>query len=241
MNRKLQFRTNLNCGSCVAAVAPFLDRDDAIDRWSVDTKDPRKVLTVEGDQVSQDAVRKHLDHAGFKVLSTIDDESGKPVVTTSSWMTYYPLGLIVLFLLGGATVLTARDGALRLGEWMQLFMGGFFLVFSFFKLLNLRGFVDAFMTYDVLARRSRLYGYAYPFIELALGIAYVTGIYPLATYGVTIAIMLIGIVGVTAALRQNRPIQCACLGTVFNLPMSKVTFFENASMAAMALAMIIAG
>lgn len=241
MNRRLRFQTNLNCGSCVAAVAPFLDGDGAIENWSVDTKEPRKVLTVEGDQISQQSVREHLGRAGFKLLSVLDDGTPKPVAATNSWMTYYPLALVVLFLLGGATILTARDGTLHLGVWMQLFMGGFFLAFSFFKLLNLRGFVDAFMTYDVLAQRSRYYAVAYPFIELGLGIAYVTGVYPLATYSVTVAIMLIGIVGVTAALRQNRPIQCACLGTVFNLPMSKVTFFENASMAAMAFGMIIGG
>ena len=46
-----RYRTNLNCGSCVAAVKPYLDSDPAIRRWAVDTADPDKVLTVEGDGV----------------------------------------------------------------------------------------------------------------------------------------------------------------------------------------------
>jgi hypothetical protein len=33
--------------------------------------------------------------------------------------------------------------------------------------------------------------------------------------------MLVGILGVSQALFQKGRIQCACLGTVFNLPMSK--------------------
>jgi hypothetical protein len=50
--------------------------------------------------------------------------------------------------------------------------------------------------------------------------------------------MLVGIWGVTQALLQKRRIQCACLGTVFNLPMSKVTFIEDALMAVMAMFML---
>jgi hypothetical protein len=50
--------------------------------------------------------------------------------------------------------------------------------------------------------------------------------------------MLVSVVGVTQALLQKRRIQCACLGTVFNLPMTKVTFMEDALMAGMALVML---
>jgi hypothetical protein len=121
---------------------------------------------------------------------------------------------------------------------MTNFMGGFFVAFSFFKLLDLRGFVDSFQSYDVAARLFRPYGYAYPFIELALGVAYLVRFAPVVTNVVTLAVMLVGIVGVLQALLQKRRIQCACLGTVFKLPMSKVAFIEDALMAAMALAML---
>ena len=43
----------------------------------------------------------------------------------------------------------------------------------------LRGFADAYRTYDVVARRVPAYGYVYPFVELLLGAAYVTGFQPL--------------------------------------------------------------
>jgi len=118
-------------------------------------------------------------------------------------------------------------------------MGGFFLTFSFFKLLNLQGFVDAYQTYDVIARPVRAYGYVYPFIELGLGVAYLVRLAPVVTNLVTLVVMLVGVVGVTQALLQKRRIQCACLGTVFNLPMTKVTFVEDALMAGMALVMLV--
>ena len=59
---------------------------------------------------------------------------------------------------------------------------------------------------------TRVYGYAYPFIELALGVAYLVRLAPLVTNLVTLAVMLVGAVGVTQALLQKRRIQCACLG-----------------------------
>jgi hypothetical protein len=80
---------------------------------------------------------------------------------------------------------------------MANFMGGFFVAFSFFKFLNLQGFVDAYQTYDVLSRRIRAYGYVYPFLELGLGVAYLLGLAPVATNAVTLAVMLFGIVGLS--------------------------------------------
>jgi hypothetical protein len=77
-------------------------------------------------------------------------------------------------------------------------------------------------------------------VELGLGVAYLAGLAPVATNLVTLVVMLIGLVGVSQALLQKRRIQCACLGTVFNLPMSRVTFIEDGLMAAMAATMLAA-
>jgi hypothetical protein len=118
-------------------------------------------------------------------------------------------------------------------------MAGFFLVFSFFKLLNLQAFADAYATYDLVAAKSRAYALAYPFLELALGIAYLVRFQPFATNLATLVLMTIGTVGVARSLLSGDRIQCACLGTVFNLPMSSVTLIEDLSMALMAAAMLV--
>ena len=51
--------------------------------------------------------------------------------------------------------------------------------------------------------------------------------------------MLVGSVGVVQSLLNKRQIRCACLGAVFNLPMSTVTLLEDGVMAAMAAVMIV--
>ncbi len=232
-----KFTTNLNCGSCVAAVTPYLDRDKAIERWSVDTEDPRKVLTVEGADISKEAIQQHVANFGFRVLGKLEEAAADSAENTSI-LTYRPLFLILAYLVGLVALAEISAGSFQGMRAMRHFMGGFFLAFSFFKLLDVRGFADAFQTYDILARGSRAYGYAYPFIELALGIAFITSFQPVATNAVTLAITGIGTLGVTQALVQKRRIKCACLGSVFNLPMSKVTFFEDTLMAGMAAAML---
>lgn len=241
----LTFQTNLNCGRCVAAVKPRLDGDPAIRRWSVDTADPKKLLTVEGEGVLPEQVERHVAGAGFKVLGRADQTAPAraaptaPAAERKSFLaTYQPVLLVFAYLTGLVAVGEYTAGRFDGMRAMANFMGGFFVAFSFFKLLDLRGFVDSFQTYDVVARPVRAYGYAYPFVELGLGVAYLVGLAPVATSAVTLAVMLVGLVGVTRALLQKRRIRCACLGTVFNLPMSRVAFIEDALMAGMALVML---
>ncbi|MBL8765274.1 MAG: cation transporter [Phycisphaerae bacterium] len=146
----------------------------------------------------------------------------------------YPLGLIVAFIAGTCALTTLVRGEWSWHTLMLDFMAGFFLVFSFFKLLDLRGFADAYQSYDILARRSRPYALVYPFLELGLGIAYLIRWQPTITSAVTLAVMLIGSVGVLRAVLDKRAIRCACLGTALNLPMTTVTLVEDLGMAAMA-------
>ena len=49
-----------------------------------------------------------------------------------------------------------------------------------------------------------------------------------------LALMGVSSIGVVQSLLKKRAIQCACLGTIFNLPMTKITLFEDLLMVAMA-------
>ena len=237
-----QYRTNLNCGSCVAAVKPYLDGDPAIRHWAVDTASPDKTLTVAGDDVGRRRVGELVSKAGFEVLGEVEARPAPPSAEPAPRATsYYPLVLLLAFLLGLVALAEWRAGSF---DWMRAmghFMGGFFVAFSFFKLLDVGAFADAYAGYDILARRSRAYALAYPFIELGLGVAYLTGFWPLATNFVTLAVMSLGSVGVIQTLMNRREIRCACLGAVFNLPMSTVTLLEDGLMAAMAAVMLRSG
>lgn len=61
---------------------------------------------------------------------------------------------------------------------MRYFMGGFFLVFAFFKLLTIRDFADSYAMYDIIAGKWKGWGFLYPFCELTLGIAYLIDFQP---------------------------------------------------------------
>lgn len=244
MTTTRRFKTNLNCGSCVAAVKPLLDAEPTVARWAVDTTTPDKVLTVEGDSADADTVRGLVARAGFKVLGEVADPAvaAAPAATPVAEArptTYYPLALLVAYLLGVTALVELRAGSLDWMRAMATFMGGFFLAFSFFKLLDLRGFADSYGSYDLVARRWPAWAYAYPFVELLLGAAYVAGFQPVLTNVATLVVMTVGAAGVLRSLLGGQKIRCACLGTVFNLPMSTVTLAEDGLMAVMAAAMLL--
>lgn len=123
--------------------------------------------------------------------------------------------------------------------FMMTFMAGFFLIFGGLKLVNLKAFANRFATYDILAKQWKPYGYVYPFIEIALGVCYVFSIAPRITSIVTIVIMTVGAYGIYQKLRSGRMFTCACLGTKFDIPLTKVTVAENLVMAAMAITMLV--
>lgn len=66
MSQIQSFQTNINCGSCVRSVTPFLDEVKGVTIWRVDVDDPRKVLTVEGDATKADIVAM-VREAGFDI------------------------------------------------------------------------------------------------------------------------------------------------------------------------------
>lgn len=123
--------------------------------------------------------------------------------------------------------------------FMMDFMGIFFIVFGLLKLIDLKGFVDGFQKYDLVAKKFRLYGYSYPFIEIAIGGLYLLGIMFLWQNILVIILASIGIYTAYKSINQENEIRCVCLGTLFDLPMTWVTLFENALMLLMVIFMII--
>lgn len=65
-NEQYKFKTNINCGGCIASVKPHLDAVEGIGNWSVDTATADKVLTVEAEHMSADQVADVVKKAGFK-------------------------------------------------------------------------------------------------------------------------------------------------------------------------------
>jgi len=148
---------------------------------------------------------------------------------------FYPLiGIVVVVL-----ALTAIGVTQFTQDPMLAFMGYFFLVFGALKVMRINGFVKAYQMYDVLAKRSKAYAYFYPFLELGFGLSYILMWQVQAVSVVVFVVMLIGAWGVYLKLRQHEEIPCACLGTVFKVPMTWVTLGEDLLMAGMALVILL--
>ncbi len=149
------------------------------------------------------------------------------------------LPVVVIFsIIAIFTVLMTVFVKTELEFGMRMFMGSFFLIFGFFKIINLRKFADAYSTYDIVAKHSRVYSLAYPFIEIAFALAYLFDFGGIYRDVIVLIIMLVSAIGVIKKLRLKEEIPCACLGMVFVLPMTWVTLFEDLLMAVEAIMMI---
>lgn len=154
---------------------------------------------------------------------------------------YLPLVVVLTMILLTAAAISFKDyreghGSANAG--LGYFMAGFFLVFAGFKLVDLPGFAQGYATYDLLARRVPAYGYVYPFVELAFGLAMVLVPRSMPLLVAEVAVMAFSGLGVAIKLARHEKFQCACLGTFLKVPLTKVTLVEDFGMAALAGAML---
>ena len=165
--------------------------------------------------------------------------TGEPRILRRSFSDFLPLVIIGLAIIAWTVFRQWWYGAWQGDRAMMDFMAGFFLIFGTFKIANWRGFVRAYQMYDIVAMRSVAYAYAYPLVELGLGAAYLVRWNMPVVNGVTLIVMGVSSIGVVRKLLEREEIPCACLGAVFKIPMTWVTFAEDILMAAMALAMLV--
>ncbi|MEO5570704.1 MAG: MauE/DoxX family redox-associated membrane protein [Bacteroidia bacterium] len=233
--------TGMTCNNCVEKVKSNLLRLTDVLSAQV-TLNPQMAVVEMSKHIPiselQQAIspeKKYIIHEGTFPLSHLENEK---VEATNWFQTYKPV-LTIFFYITLITSLLAFTYKLDFHDWMNFFMGQFFLAFSFFKMLNLKAFSESYSMYDVIAKRFKSWGYVYAFIELALGLAYLTQFHLQITNAVTLIVMSISIIGVLQSILKKQKIQCACLGAVFNLPMSTITVIEDALMIVMGASSII--
>ena len=229
----------MHCGSCVARISSQVKQHPQVETVTVDLAAGQ--MEVRADAAVSDQAIEALVAAAGNYAATPYAAEPVPLSTPDErprgfWTTYRPL-LVLVALLGLVPAVALGDG-ITVHAWMRWFMAGFFLSFSYFKLLDVKAFADAFRMYDWIAKAVPAWGLAYPLVELGLGLAYAADWAPTATNWITLVLMLVGAGGVIQSNLQKKSIRCACLGTVFNLPMSTVTIVEDLSMAAMAVWML---
>ena len=72
-NKQFQFKTNINCGGCIASVKPHLDKADGICHWEVDTTNKDKILSVHSEGITEEEVIQKVQEAGFKIETLKSD------------------------------------------------------------------------------------------------------------------------------------------------------------------------
>lgn len=195
--------------------------------------EPPQVTLVQENPISVESLNAALANIGRYQLHPITDAPAK-ASSINFFKTYYPIFLIAAFITGVALINNISSRGFNASGWMNQFMAGFFLVFSAFKLLDVRGFAEGYATYDLLAKRWYTYGLIYPFLELSLGLLYLLGWAPTFTQAFTVLLMGFSSLGVLQALAKKQAIRCACLGTVLNVPLSSITVIEDILMAVLA-------
>jgi len=236
----------MTCGGCVSSVKQNLEEHPMISSVDVKLDPPHASISMDMPvpiSILQSVVGKKYTITERGLLTVIEPPTKeiKEILPEKSFTTYKPLLLIVAFIAGVSLLSQYPFDAFSGMIWMRHFMAGFFIVFSFFKLLNLSGFASSYSMYDIIAAKWNSWGYIYPFVELGLGIMFLINIVPFYTNVATILILGVSTIGVVQSNLQKREIKCACLGDVFNLPMSTVTIVEDVSMVLMSIAMLVLG
>ena len=214
--------SGMTCNGCRSKVEKTLAA--LLPNVTVTLDPPRAITTAD---VGVDQINAALVGIG-KYRASLEALAGP------SWIAaYYPLLLVMALI----AIVPLATGSFM--GWMMGFMAGFYIVFGAFKLLDVPGFARSYAQYDIIAKHVPAWGYAYPFVELALGFGFLFWLDMVVLSWIALVLSLVGAVGVIQANTAKQTIQCACLGTVFKLPMSVVTVIENLGMAAMAAWMLL--
>lgn len=236
--------SGMTCKSCEAKVKYLLSNVNGVNNVTINLEKGEANVTMEHHIATSEFKSALKDYQKYQLTEKSVEVpkliSKAFVEEEKNWLkTYRPILLIFVYITGVSLLIQFVNGAFNWMQWMNQFMAGFFIVFSFFKLLNLRGFAESYAMYDIIAKRMKGYGYLYAFIELGLGVAYLTNFNPIVTNSITLLVMGISIIGVLQSVLNNKKIKCACLGDVFNLPMSTITIIEDGLMIAMSAIMLV--
>jgi cation transport ATPase len=228
--------SGMTCLSCKANVEDTINSLEEVTKVEIDFK--KKELNVNS--------KKNIDLATFQKLlpskytlsikNPINNNKSIQSENKNKIQQLKPLFLILLYITIASILLHYQNWSWN--EFMLDFMGLFFIVFSFFKMLDLKGFSQSFKMYDPLAKHISVYGLIYPFVETVLGLMFLMRYEINFALIITLILLATTTIGVTKTLLAKKSIQCACLGTALKLPMTEATFIENAIMIVMAILML---
>lgn len=224
----------MTCEACAKTVSEKLKSISGVISVDVNLTDKKANITADR-KIYLAEVRGVMSDSPKYSIEEFSPQIAIATVKASFFRTYKPLIIVFIFIILVSIAYQTSLGVFNYHLFMNHIMAGFFIGLSFFKFLDLKAFSESFSSYDPVARKWQNYGALYPFIELSLGLLFISGKFLLLANVTTILVLSLTTYGVYLRLQSKSKFQCACLGTAFNLPLSNVTIGENVVMISMAL------
>lgn len=166
----------------------------------------------------------------------------KRIIAAQSNKREYRKFIAVFVFIFLASTLMSTLISFRWLDWMRWFVGTFLLIFGGFKLISFESFLDVFPRYDILAARYNWYAFAYPVVQVLLGVFFILDIAPVFRQLLALAMVGTGLVGVASGLLHKGPSsKHTWLGNFLRLPMTTAILFENAILTVALFIIVVAG
>lgn len=149
--------TGMTCGSCKATVENSLSNLENVTNVEVNLENQEATITMDN-HIKVSELQKALpkkysitEKAHKNIFASAQNSSFEIEQEKSKLQQLKPLLLIIFYIAVASILLHYKNWSWS--EFMLDFMGLFYIVFSFFKMLDLKGFPDSFRMYDPLAKR----------------------------------------------------------------------------------------
>ena len=214
----------MTCQGCADTIQNGLNEQSFIDKAIVSLEENSLVINA----------KQNLDINSLNsIVSGLGNYKVRPFKTNliAQIINYFtskkPIVIALLIVILSSVAMQISADEFLLKNFFMSYMGIFFVLFSFLKLLNVSGFSMTFKKYDLISKIIPGFAITYPFIELGLGIILLTLLF-----------MISQSIGISKSLINSEQIQCACMGSAVDLPLSSLTIIENLIMISMSAYMI---
>ena len=160
----------MHCAGCVSTIERAVYKVEGVTKAVVSLS--KETVRVEG-EVSSSSVINAITSTGYEATPmdpTVPQINQEQIEPQSELKQLFPLLLIFFYISSAALLINWIN--FNASDFMFDFMGLFFIVFSFFKILDYKNFPRSFAMYDPIAKRVPIYGWIYPAIETVLGLAF---------------------------------------------------------------------
>ena len=226
--------SGMTCDGCANSIKEALELNKFISSVNINLKDEN--ININSDKnFTVNELNSLIEKLGkYKIYE--EKFTSKIIEYFSSKKTL--LLALLLVLISSLSLQVSKDN-FELNEWMISYMGIFFLIFSFLKLIDVKGFSGSFKKYDLISKIIPGFAITYPFLELFLALAFLSSYFLITSYIMTLIFMTSQFFGVFISLQKKEVIKCACMGSSINIDISTLTLIENLVMILMSSYMII--